>query len=78
MCSDLQHQAEVAEKQRELEALRSRVKELTKRKRELQQRLQHLPTDSLKAKLLENVKIGGKEQVIIYYVYKNLPFCVHC
>ena len=50
----------MADKLRELETLRSRVEELSKRKRELEQRLRHLPTDSLKAKLLENVKVGGK------------------
>ena len=36
------------------------MEELNKRKRELEQRLRHLPTDSFKAKLLENVKVGGK------------------
>ena len=60
LLSDSKHQAEVADKVKELEALRSRVEELNKRKRELEQRLRHLPTDSLKAKLLENVKVGGK------------------
>ena len=79
MCSDLQHQADVAEKQRELEALRSRVEELTRRKRELEQRLRHLPTDSLKARLLENVRVGGKELVVTTMcVSKSLPFCFIC
>jgi predicted RNase H-like nuclease (RuvC/YqgF family) len=50
----------VADKLRELETLRSRVEELNRRKKELEQRLRHLPTDSLKARLLENVKVGGK------------------
>ena len=36
------------------------MEELNKRKRELEQRLRHMPTDSLKAKLLENVKVGGE------------------
>ena len=58
--SESRQQAEVADKLRELETLRSRVEELNRRKKELEQRLRHLPTDSLKAKLLENVKIGGK------------------
>ena len=58
--SESRQQAEIADKLRELETLRSRVEELNRRKKELEQRLRHLPTDSLKAKLLENVKIGGK------------------
>ena len=57
---DSQSQAEVAEQHRELEGLRSKVEELNRRKRELEKRLTHLPTDTLKAKLLENVKVGGK------------------
>ena len=48
---------------RELEALRSKVEKLSERKRELQRRLRHLPTDSLRAKILENVKVGGKRQI---------------
>lgn len=58
--SDSQRQHEVAEQHKELEVLRSKVEELNRQKRELEKRLRHLPTNSLKAKLLENVKVGGK------------------
>ena len=49
------------------------MEELNKRKRELEQRLRHMPTDSLKAKLLENVKVGGEYKIFSRIV--KLIFC---
>lgn len=77
LLSDSKHQAEVADKLRELEALRSKVEELNKRKRELVQRLRHLPTGSLQAKLLENVKVGGKGIKFVLWVWKITFYFLH-
>jgi predicted RNase H-like nuclease (RuvC/YqgF family) len=90
LCRDTEEQVALGEKRKEIAHLKKRVEDMTKRRNDLQQKLKHFPTDSLRAKVLKDTVVEGvhatalppqlQEEVSIYGdnlvggFYKNSSF----
>jgi hypothetical protein len=56
---DTEEQVALGEKRKEIAHLKKRVEDMTKRRNDLQQKLKHFPTDSLRAKVLKDTVVEG-------------------
>jgi hypothetical protein len=56
---DTEEQLALMQKRKEVEDLKAKVEGMTKRRNELQQKLKHFPTDSLRARILKDTVVDG-------------------
>ena len=70
-CSDVHGQVELAEKLKEVNVLREKVQELSRRKKELEERLKCMPKDLVVAKILKDVTVDGMSNFCFYLYVKN-------